>query len=100
LKNVKVILLSNTENLTVGNFHDSQEEVHNPMVLFMDTTTNTVIKHYHVAAKTMERLNLMFKLKYFDTPDLPEDSHEKFGGGYFVGCGPRKEEELEEAIIA
>lgn len=91
--NVKAILLPNTEieRLTVENFYDSQENVHNPMVIFMKEGTNEIIKHFRIAAKTMKDLELMFKYKYFDTPDLPEEQYVTFAGGYFIGCGPCEE---------
>jgi hypothetical protein len=92
MENLKAILLPNTEveNLNVENFYDSQEKVHNPMVIFMKEGTNEVIKYFHIAAKTMEELKDMFKYKYFDTPDLPEEEYVTFSGGYFIGCGPRE----------
>ncbi|PCH30458.1 hypothetical protein CPH95_00005 [Campylobacter sp. 1] len=87
MANIKAMLLANTEeeNLTVENFYQHQEEVHSPMVIFMNTETTEVIKHYRIAADTEEKLTLMYKLKYFDTPDLPEGKYEKFSGCYFVG---------------
>lgn len=92
--NVKAILLPNTgaENLTAENFYDSQQEVCNPMVVFLDTTTNEAIKFYRIAADTMEVLEFMYKFKYFDTPDLPEETYEKYCEAYFVGVN--KEEEV------
>jgi hypothetical protein len=94
MENVKAILLPNTEveNLTVENFYDSQEKVHNPMVIFMKEGTNEVIKYFRIAAKTMEELKEMFKYKLFNTPDLPEEQYVTFAGGYFIGCGPCEEE--------
>jgi hypothetical protein len=90
LENITAILIPNTgaENLTKDNFYDLQQEVHNPVVIFLKKGTNEVIKHFRIAADTMEQLTDMFKHKYFDTPDLPEERYEVFGGGYFVGCGP------------
>jgi hypothetical protein len=93
LENVTAILLSNTgAGVTVENFYEVQQEVHNPMVIFMEKGTDKVIKYFRIAAETMNELNSMFKLKYFDTPDLPEGRYQKFGGGYFVGCGPCQDE--------
>jgi hypothetical protein len=88
VKNVKAILLSNTgKGVTADNFYEAQQEIHNPMVIFMDESNNELIKHYNIAADSMEQLTEMFKLKYFETTDLPEERYEKFAGAYFVGCG-------------
>jgi hypothetical protein len=93
MENLKAMLIPNTEaeNLSVENFYDFQNEVRSPMLLFMDKESNVVIKHYRIAANTMDKLKTMFDHKYFDTLDLPEGQCEKFGGGYLVGV---KSEEI------
>ncbi|MGX1402378.1 hypothetical protein AB7M70_011851 [Bradyrhizobium japonicum] len=88
MKNVKAIVLANTANLTVENFYDSQDVLHNPMVLFMEEGTNNVIKFFRVAAKSMESFKEMVEHRYFDTPDLPDERYVVVAGAYFVGCGP------------
>jgi hypothetical protein len=92
LENVTALLLTNSalENITVDTFMDSQQILNNPMVIFYDKETNEVIKTFHIAADTMEKLTEMFKYKYFDTTDLLEDNYIKFGGAYFIGAGKKE----------
>jgi hypothetical protein len=90
LENVTALLLANSavENVTVDTFMDSQQEVNNPMVIIFNHAKQELIKTFHIAAGTFEELTEMYKLKYFDTTDLPEDTYEKICGAYFVGVGP------------
>ncbi|MEH7440503.1 hypothetical protein V7182_23935 [Neobacillus drentensis] len=105
MENITAVLIPNTgaENLTENNFYELQQEVHNPMVIFLKKGTNEVIKHFRIAANTMEQLTDMFKYKYFDTPDLPEEQYVTFAGGYFIGCGPKnavkKKKDLTAATV-
>lgn len=94
MEKFRAMLIPNTEaDLTVENFYDHQDEVHNPMVIILDSSvasTPKVIKHFHIAANTMDQLNKMFKYKYFETQDIEEGKHQKIAGAYFVGVGVKK----------
>jgi hypothetical protein len=92
LENVKAILLSNTdiENLTVANFYDSQEALHNPMVIFCNMETKETYGHFHIVAKDMEELVLMYETKVFYTSCVPEGEYERHYGAVFYGVKPKK----------
>jgi aspartyl/asparaginyl-tRNA synthetase len=105
LENVQALLVPNSlaatteTEPTAEEFMRAQEKINKPMVIFIDKQTNEYIKHYCIAAETMEELALMFKLKYFDTTTLPELEYKVFKGCYFVGVGKTSENKKATVLV-
>jgi hypothetical protein len=101
LENVTALLLANTvaaKNLTGEEFMEAQKELNQPMVIFCDKGKNKVIHQFNIVAETMDKLEEMYKLKYFETSDIPEGQYQKVCNAYFIGVGPKEIKKERTAV--
>lgn len=102
MENIKAIILTNTtaSELSHEEFREAQNVMDEPMVLFLDIKTNECLKSFRIAAKSIEQLQQMYELRYFDTPDIEKGKWEKCYGGYFIGCGKIKERMAATSVLS
>jgi hypothetical protein len=101
LENIQALLVPNTtvnEDWTDQKFLDAQNEVNQPVVIFIDKTKNEVVKKINIVADDMEKLKFMYEHKYFETTDVPFGKCESFYGANFIGVLKAGEEQKTESF--
>lgn len=92
MENVKAIVLSNTvvsgNEVSNETFLKAQNEVNEPMVIFMEKETHEVKGVFKIVADTAEELEFMYDNKVFYSSSVEIGEYKKCFGAVFVGVDP------------